>query len=69
MTFFFFFVGKFVFDFFFAYLNTDDIYNLNVTQPNQTPFGINSLTSLSAQIWNSLTANLKSSDNLQQFKK
>ena len=50
-------------------IRSQHLYNLKVTQPNQTTFGTNSLTSLGAQIWNTLQPNLKSGDNLQQFKK
>ena len=43
--------------------------NLKTPKANQITFGTNSLTSLGPKIWNSLPGHIKSSENLEHFKK
>ena len=44
-------------------------YNLQHHRPNQVTFGSNSLRSLGPQIWNALPNEIKSTDNLNSFKR
>ena len=43
-------------------------YNLKLIRPNQVTFGSNSLQSTGPQIWNDLPNELKSAENLKNFK-
>ena len=43
--------------------------NLAHVRPNQTTFGSNSLVSIGPKIWNSLANELKSEENLKNFKR
>ena len=43
--------------------------NLKTPNANQITFGTSSLTSLGPKIWNSLPGHIKSSENLEHFKK